>query len=610
MKFNPADITEGRTLYEAQIELERKLLRQGFEKDILQSADAFDRISQGKNTIIDLPKGKQVFLETFNSVQKFIYEIVESESQKARKSSYYTVLMEPQIIMYQKELTKKDVYAGYQLKFENPLSLLTYFITRELTRLMVVEELMLTVFCRKIANPFMNAFHVFGEASDDALKGVIQLIRTYVETPHCKYFQANTHKEGVIINLKEQFNNLKITKEELLSTIQENSASFKPMLVQPINHNNLLDQTGGYLELKSPVLKNPEFDEVRQIPFNSTNDEFFESINAMQSTQWKVNKEFYDWLKECTHPEVSKHFNINIKDLQIKHNKLTRELNHKILLKQREGAKAKYESTTTTAEEKKESYLIASLNAYDEADKLAEELHLASSALGKARGWNDTTSDADFYQEFDHFYHPLFADNRGRIYTYNTTLSFQGSSLAKVLVSTKATQRLTETGLYELQVLLGGMFDGYDKKSPTVRYNHVQSVLEGITKCITHQDYSIIEQLDEDEILKALSIMFTIHNHNIDSTYETGIIAYIDATSSAIQLQAIVQKCSKAASLTNLLPNSTDDLPDAYMAVAQNCKDMCTEISNQTDEELFATLAVFYLENDSTKLTYMNLNNK
>lgn len=595
---------------EAQRELERFLLRQGYNKDILQAADSYERALNGTGSVLDMPKGKLLFLNVFNSVKDFIQTSCDAEVQKSRKSTYYSVLIEPHMQMWQKDITRKEAYSLFEVRYENPITLMSYFITRELTKLMIREEYNLTVFGRKIANYFMSAYNVFGEASDEALKGAIQLIRIFIDTDYNKYFKTTNYPDGIVVELKEEFDTFKITKEELMETIEENNPAFKPMLVQPIDHHNLLDHSGGYLELKSPVLKNPEFAEVRQYPFTSTNEYgevFFKQLNALQQTKWTVNKEFFEWMKQAQHPELQKYFNLDIKKMQTKLTEDRRVMNNTIYKTKKLASKARYESTQTTNEEKKLELVRQSLNYNDRVDQLEEEMANITSVVGKARGWQETIKDVNFYSDVEYFYHPVFCDNRGRVYTYNTSLSFQGSQLAKVLTHTYNKQSLSPEGIRELQVLLGGMIDGFDKKSPKVRQNRVQELTEAFEACIKHEDYSVIDLIDEDELLMALNIAYVLYQTKLNPEYETGIVAYIDSTSSAIQIQAIAQKCMKAAGLTNLLPNDTDDLPDAYKAVANTCQDMCQDISTQTDEELVAVMAVFYLENDKSKLTYLGL---
>lgn len=590
-----------------QRELERKLLMQGYEKDLLQASGSYERAAKGNGSVLDLPRGKQFFLETFSTVQTFLYESIESELKKARKSKFYTALIEKQSVMYQKDMTNAAMYSLFVPRYENPITLLAYFITKELTKLMVRENIVLTVFCRKIANYYMQSYNFFGEAPDDALAGVIQLVRIYVATDYCKYFETQNLPDGIIIKIKPEFSTLQISKEELLNTIEESHAAYKPMLVPPSPHSNLLDHDGGYLEIKSPVLKNPEWAEVRQYKFSSANEGkmFFDTINKMQGTEWAVNTKFLEWMKQCKHHSVMKYFNNNIKKMQIELNKQTKEINAQIAKLQKTAKASNYLSTQSDDVDQKTQHIIDALNANDEIDKLSEGLTTATSTLGKARGWEQTLSDAQYFSQYEKFYHPVFCDNRGRVYTYNTSLSFQGNSLAKVLVRSFSTERLTDSGVYQLQVLLGGMIEGFSKKSTNARYNRVQELHEAFTKCIEHSDYSVIDLLDEDEVLQALNIMYTLYMHNKDSTYQTGIVAYIDATSSAIQIQALVQKCSKAAGLTNLLPNSTDELPDAYKAVADTCKAMCTEIAAQSNEEINTMLRAYYQIHEPEKLNYM-----
>lgn len=600
---------EGRSLEEAQIELEGILLRQGYDKTVAALQYAFEEANKDGD-VFSLPRGKQLFMGTYNSVLEFVKDYTDQESKKSRKSNYYKYLFEPTTQMYKQEMQRKHKFTSYTIQYDDPVKLISYFIARELSKLMVVEDRMLTEFSRKIANSFMTSYNFFGEASDEELTGMIQFIRTYISSKYCEYFKTINKNEGIIITLVEEFESYKVTEEELLEAIDDSTSAFKPMLVQPIEHKNLLDSDGGYRVIKSPVLKSPEFAEVRQMKFTSTDNygkEFFTVLNNLQNTKWSVNVEFYEWLKECTHPTIQQMFNNDIKKLQGQYNKYKKNTCKEIRVLKKTASKARWEYSQTTNEAKRDALERIALNANDDVDVLELKVQQAASELGKKRGWMDTIDDVEFYKNFDYFYHPVFCDNRGRVYTYNVSLSFQGSSLAKSLINSYDKQRLTEEGRYELQVLLGGMLDGYDKKVAKVRYNRVQELTAAFDACIMHEDYSVLDLVDEDELLMALNIMLVLKNHKDNPEYKTGILAYIDATSSAIQIQAVIQKCTKAASLTNLLKNDTEDLPDAYMAVSHACRHLCEEIAAQSDAELYATLAAFYLENDNEKLPYLGM---
>src|ERR1700726_3861016 len=62
------------------------------------------------------------------------------------------------------------------------------------------------------------------------------------------------------------------------------------------------------------------------------------------------------------------------------------------------------------------------------------------------------------------FYHPLFIDWRGRIYTNSNVLSFQGSQLSRSLIMFKNGVILNEKGFESLQIYLANCF-GLNKLS-------------------------------------------------------------------------------------------------------------------------------------------------
>jgi DNA-directed RNA polymerase, mitochondrial len=68
------------------------------------------------------------------------------------------------------------------------------------------------------------------------------------------------------------------------------------------------------------------------------------------------------------------------------------------------------------------------------------------------------------------FYHPLFMDWRGRIYTNSNVLSFQSSELSRSLIMFKYGVVLNKKGIESLQIYLANCF-GLNKKSFSDRLN-------------------------------------------------------------------------------------------------------------------------------------------
>ncbi len=59
MNVTPSELKLNRTIEEQQLELEKILLLQGYNKEILQVADSYDRATKGEGSAIELPRGKR-----------------------------------------------------------------------------------------------------------------------------------------------------------------------------------------------------------------------------------------------------------------------------------------------------------------------------------------------------------------------------------------------------------------------------------------------------------------------------------------------------------------------------------------------------------------------
>lgn len=611
LNLTKESITKGNTLNMTTVQenLEAELLKHGYDRSIVQATGEYMRAQQG-GLVTNMPKGRELFIETLSHTDAFITSMVNDALGKNRKPKFYTFLIEPFMALYLKDQANAEFYEYYKPKYENPLSLLSFFFTRELTKSMVVEDRLVTEVSRRIVNSYVMSYNRFDEANEEELVSTIQLVRTYLQSEHNKYFNEWSAANGIHIGITEQFSSLFISKEDLLETVKDDKSPYKPMLVKPLPHKNLLDTDGGYLTIQSPILKNGESDIIRQVGFtaNGRGASWFNDINKLQDTAWAINNDFLSWMKACTHPSVSKYFNTNVNEMQIETNKKVAKIEYKVRKLNASMNDTRFSLNTTSNNELKLALARELQNAIDEIDLLEMEALELKSAVGKARGWEDTITDAEFYKEFDCFYHPLFCDNRGRVYTYNTSLSFQGHQLSKAIIQQYKTEAITEDGVNALKELLGGMVDGYSKKKKEVRIELVNSLESDIEKCINHEDYSIIDTLDEDEVLMALSIMLVLTKRKNNPEYKTGILSYIDSTSSAIQVQALAQRCHKAATLTNLVKTEGDDLPDAYKAVALNCKELCEDIVNQSNDELYANMIVFLMENKPEQVEFTGIN--
>ena len=190
MKLDAIELTKGFTLNatQSQEELEALLLKHGYDRSVMQAAGEYDRATKG-GSVLSLPKGKMVFLETLNSVSAWLMDLVEDQLGKPRKAKFYTSLIEPFMAIYLKDQQKVAANRFYEAKYENPIDLLAYFLTKELTKLMVQEDRMVTEFSRRVVNNFTMSYNNFNEASNEELVSMIQVVRTYALSDENKFFQ-------------------------------------------------------------------------------------------------------------------------------------------------------------------------------------------------------------------------------------------------------------------------------------------------------------------------------------------------------------------------------------------------------------------------------------
>lgn len=586
-----------------QKRLEAQSLQLGYARRVDHLTNTYHRVEKGSSDVSALPRGQTFLNETTALVEDWLGEMVGAELGKRRKSSFYNHIIQPAMTAYLNDDAKALANKFYERRYENPMVLIPYFIAKYLTVLMVTGESAATQVGRNVANSIHHAYIDSKKATEEEVVGMVQLLRSFMISDANKAFKEFRYGTTIMFKLSEEYEDLDLPLEWLIGGISGEQAVLKPMVCEPVPHKHLLDDEGGFLTIKSPLLKRPEYDIIRQVDFQE--NEFISIMNRLQSTKWQINTPLLEWFRSCSYEAVSQHFNTNSSLLRFEHSKECRKMEKRIRALSetnwKNSLKAKDEGVGFKQKEKLARDIA---NNMDEIERLKLQIEEGIAYVSKVAGWEQTLRDAAVYGEYEAFYHPVFCDNRGRVYTYNTTLSFQGNSLAKSLVQTSHKERMTAEGLESVYELLGGMVDGWSKKKKEKRVAFIVERLESIYAVIEHSDYSFLNEIDEDELMCALALMHEIYHHHHNEEYKTGVLAYIDSTSSAIQVQALAQRCKKAAYLTNLLPNDSDDLPDAYKEVANVCKELTAEIAAQDDDELKAVLQQYLSTTSPDDLIY------
>jgi DNA-directed RNA polymerase len=192
------------------------------------------------------------------------------------------------------------------------------------------------------------------------------------------------------------------------------------------------------------------------------------------------------------------------------------------------------------------------------------------------------------------FYHPLFMDWRGRIYTNSNVLSFQSSELSRSLILFKDGVNLNEKGIESLQIYLANCF-GLNKKSFNDR---VQWTIDNHNNIINCKENKIWLQAKEPFLFLSASFEYKNFHEDKSGNYISRLPIYIDATCNGLQHLAAMTNDINLAKYVNLLKSNNNDIPnDIYNEMANkvniNIKDL---IDNNKDGK------------DFIKLTQLNIN--
>jgi DNA-dependent RNA polymerase len=172
------------------------------------------------------------------------------------------------------------------------------------------------------------------------------------------------------------------------------------------------------------------------------------------------------------------------------------------------------------------------------------------------------------------FYHPIFSDWRGRIYTCNTILSFQGNELNRSLLYFKNGNILNNKGYKSLQIYTANCF-GLNKLSNNYK---IKWVNDNINKII-ELNYNLINGAKEKLIFLACCYELKGY-YNDPQNFISRLPIYLDATASGLQNLSVMTKDLNLAKYVNILKSSSDDIPkDIYTVMAKKVSDIVDEMN-------------------------------
>ena len=327
--------------------------------------------------------------------------------------------------------------------------------------------------------------------------------------------------------------------EELLNTFSLSDISKLPMICKPINweldpNSNEIINYGGYINNKDDKINYIHLSYKNKGRIQIENTNIVNTINFIQSTPFVINlKVLYYILKSINN-------NINLGDD------------------------------------------IFAANIHNETNKLLEyknngDMVKVVEILRHNSIYHNTYSTlsaALLFRNFE-FYQTMFTDWRGRLYTSNSILSFQGNELTRSLLLFNKGYILNELGVKALKIYLANSF-GLNKKSINYRLNWVNDNLQRIL------DIDSNMWLDAKEKLLFLSAALELKGYyDQPNNFISRIPIYLDATCSGLQHLASMTTDLNLANYVNLLKSSPDKEPnDVYSLMVDLVNDKLTQTNN------------------------------
>jgi len=186
------------------------------------------------------------------------------------------------------------------------------------------------------------------------------------------------------------------------------------------------------------------------------------------------------------------------------------------------------------------------------------------------------------------FYHPIFSDWRGRLYTNNTTLSFQGNELNRSLLYFKNGNILDKKGIESLKIYTANCF-GLNKLS---RNYKIKWVNDNFIKIIELNN-NLIKDAKEKLLFIASAYELKSYNNN-PNEFISRLPIYLDATASGLQHLSVMTKDLNLAKYVNILKNTNDEIPnDIYIEMAKKVSDI---INNLCDSNLYTQIKKLLIE--------------
>lgn len=381
--------------------------------------------------------------------------------------------------------------------------------------------------------------------------------------------------------------------EKIQGDFGMNVSKYKPMILPPKPHFDLISGTGGYYYAESPLIKYPVRIQGKVLDmfknFNAKNNPgFFKVINDAQNTAYQVNEKLYNVVSGYYADGMTfKKFPIET-DMLAAYDSATHALEKRESQREANAKKFNQEYKPLLESTRKKVYKAHEIAAKEAANKTIALLEQCKA-----------------YVDDKEIYFPLFLDYRGRRYPYaNTSLSFQGDEMAKAMLVFAEKVQINEEGEKALYQSLANAM-GVDKVVLEVKEivaraffeEHKETFMKGDFSFFfldSHKDEDAENEEDQplfDEPLTGLAVCLELLEFEKNPEYSTGYICHRDARCSGASIIGTILRDKDVMEMTSVIDwNGEGALGDAYMRCAIKAEAMCkakAESGNMLANDLY-----------------------
>lgn len=540
------------TLIQTQLDLEVKAAQQGY--DAYMAMVAKNVAKQQESSTVYGMKAMQEMVEKMEAA--FNYFLTHQSTLRRKNQAYVNLFKSAVGSTY----TNK---AGEVLPKYDVASVVAFLLAQTVCD-KASGRVYLTSAATTLYKKLTRSFHV--EIEDEEVRtstiaGLVSVVRYLVEAVDFlgMHVEPRRRERGVFVGGKA-YVTINEDKVAEMNAMAERMAKFqvfyKPMVSKPVPHTSLVSAKGGYMTLRSPLLKNPTKVDgrIHQSITSFKDKAFFDLINAHQEVGYKVNQTMLELIPQLVAMKA-----------------MGDSLHYSVEALEADMMKAAAQEIADLNQSRTEQY-------GEEAYLLTEKAEdaIKSKWMNTAKQYvalfTNTLEVATEYSEFDAFFYPIFLDDRGRIYYYGKSLNPQGNELHRSLLQFAEGTVMDDTKVMDSFIALGNAM-GHDKRSVEFRQ---QVTMDALPTLLNGSLSDVVALLDADALLTGLAVAMDIKAYYEAKEQGVEYVSYqplhMDSCNSGSQINGLLLKDERNCRLSNILNVEGDVLEDTYKEVAMMLK--------------------------------------